>query len=290
MRGTDPVTEVSEERLVDIDLRSTVELVTLMNDEDARVADAVRECAAELAAAIDAIVARLAAGGRLVYVGAGTSGRLAVVDAAECGPTFGLGEGHVLALTAGDGAVEDDAAAGAGAIAAATVGAADAVIALSASGSTPFTLGAARGATEAGALLVAVTCVRDSELGGLADHEIVAETGPEVVVGSTRLKGGTAQKLVLNTISTVSMIRLGKTYGNLMVDVVADNAKLRARARRAVALATDVPDAEIDEALAGAGGDAKLAILSLLTGLPPAEARPRLEATGGSLRRALERT
>jgi N-acetylmuramic acid 6-phosphate etherase len=288
MRGTDPVTEVSEERLADIDLRSTVELVTLMNDEDARVADAVRECAPELAAAIDAIVKRLAAGGRLVYVGAGTSGRLAVVDAAECGPTFGLGDGRALALTAGDGAVEDDDAAGAAAIAAAAVGPADAVIALSASGSTPYTVGAARRAAKAGALLVAVTGVRDSELGRIAAHEVVAETGPEVVVGSTRLKAGTAQKLVLNTISTVSMIRLGKTYGNLMVDVVADNAKLRARARRAVALATDVSDAEIDGALAAAGGDAKLAILSLLTGLPAAEARPRLEAAGGSIRRALE--
>jgi N-acetylmuramic acid 6-phosphate etherase len=288
MRGTDPVTEVSEERLADIDLRSTVELVTLMNDQDARVADAVRECTAELAAAIDAIVERLTAGGRLVYVGAGTSGRLAVVDAAECGPTFGLGKGRVLALTAGDGEIEDDEAAGAAAIVAAAVGRADAVIALSASGSTPYTVGAARGAAQAGALLVAVTGVRDSELGRIAGHEVVAETGPEVVVGSTRLKAGTAQKLVLNTISTVSMIRLGKTYGNLMVDVVADNAKLRARARRAVALATDVSDAEIDQALAAANGDPKLAILSLLTGLAAADARPRLDAAGGSIRRALE--
>jgi N-acetylmuramic acid 6-phosphate etherase len=289
MRGLDPVTERREERHADIDLRSTLELVTLMNEEDARVPDAVRDSTAELAAAIDAIVERLAGGGRLVYVGAGTSGRIAVVDAAECGPTFGLADGRVLAIPAADGAGEDDEADGAAAIAAADVGPADAVVALSASGSTPYTLGAARGAAEAGALTVAVLCARDSELGRVADHEVVAETGPEVIVGSTRLKAGTAQKLVLNTISTVSMIRLGRTYGNLMVDVVASNAKLRARARRAVALATEVSDAAIDEALAAADGDPKVAILSLLTGLTAVDARRRLDAAGGAIRRALEK-
>jgi N-acetylmuramic acid 6-phosphate etherase len=288
MRSPDPVTKRREERYVDLDLRSTLELVTLMNEEDARVADAVRDSTAELAAAIDAIVERLAGGGRLVYVGAGTSGRLAVVDAAECGPTFGLAEGRVLAIPAPDGAAEDDEAAGAAALAAAAVGPADALVALSASGSTPYTFGAAGGAAEAGALIVAVVCVPDSKLGRLADHEVLAETGPEVIAGSTRLKAGTAQKLVLNTISTVSMIRLGRTYGNLMVDVVASNAKLRARARRAVALATEVSDAEIDEALAAGDGDPKVAILSLLTGLSTADARSRIEAAGGSIRRALE--
>ena len=288
MRGLDPVTERREERHADIDLRSTLELVTLINEDDARVADAVRECAADLAAAIDSVVERLAGGGRLVYVGAGTSGRLGALDAAECVPTFGLADGRVLALPATDGADEDDEDAGAAAIAAAGVGPADAVVALSASGSTPYTLGAARGAADAGALTVAVTCVRDSQLGQVVDHEIVAETGPEVILGSTRLKAGTAQKLVLNTISTVSMIRLGRTYGNLMVDVVASNAKLRARARRAVALATELSDAAIDEALVAADGDPKVAILSLLTGLPAADARLRLDAAGGAIRLALE--
>ncbi len=128
----------------------------------------------------------------------------------------------------------------------------------------------------------------NSELGRASEHEVVAETGPEVIAGSTRLKAGTAQKLVLNTISTVSMIRLGRTYGNLMVDVVASNAKLVARARRAVVLATEVSEAAADEALAAADGDAKVAILSLLTDLPAAEARERLDAAGGSIRRALE--
>jgi N-acetylmuramic acid 6-phosphate etherase len=142
----------------------------------------------------------------------------------------------------------------------------------------------------AGALTVAVVCVPDSELGRVSELEVVAETGAEVIAGSTRLKAGTAQKLVLNTISTVSMIRLGRTHGNLMVDVVASNAKLLARARRAVALATGVTDAAADDALAAADGNAKVAILSLLAELPAAEARRRLDAADGSIRRALEST
>jgi N-acetylmuramic acid 6-phosphate etherase len=290
MKSLDPVSERREERHADIDLRSTVELVTLMNDEDAQVAEAVGHSAPELAAAIDAIVERLAGGGRLVYIGAGTSGRLAAVDAAECGPTFGLADGTVVAIADVEGEAEDDDAAGAAAIADAGVTGADAVVALSASGSTPYTVSAARAAASAGALTVAVVCVPDSELGRVSELEVVAETGAEVIAGSTRLKAGTAQKLVLNTISTVSMIRLGRTHGNLMVDVVASNAKLLARARRAVALATGVTDAAADDALAAADGNAKVAILSLLAELPAAEARRRLDAADGSIRRALEST
>jgi N-acetylmuramic acid 6-phosphate etherase len=256
----------------------------------------VREAAPALAAAIEAIVERVAGGGRLVYIGAGTSGRLALVDAAECGPTFGLPDGRILAIVAGGAhahavaqeAAEDDGLEGAKDIAAAQVGPSDAVVALSASGSTPYALGAARAASEAGALTVAVVCSRDSKLGRLADHEIVAVTGPEVIAGSTRMKAGTAQKLVLNTISTVTMVRLGRTFGNLMVDVVASNAKLRARARRVVELATDASETEADAALVAAGGDAKVAILSLLTGSPIDAARERLAGAGGSIRRALE--
>jgi N-acetylmuramic acid 6-phosphate etherase len=290
MRRADAVTEQREEGHADLDLRSTFDLVLLLNEADAAVAGAVRDCAVELAAAIDAVVERLAGGGRLVYAGAGTSGRIAALDAAELGPTFGLPDGRVLAIAVADGAGEDDHAAGEAAIGAAGVGPADALVAVSASGSTPYTLGAARAAAGAGALTVAVVCARDTELGRIAEHDLVAETGAEVIAGSTRLKAGTAQKLVLNTVSTVSMIRLGRTYGNLMVDVVASNAKLRARARRAVALATEVSDAEIDEALAAADGDAKVAILALLTGLPAAHARQRLDESGGAIRRALETT
>jgi N-acetylmuramic acid 6-phosphate etherase len=295
MRGPEPVTEQREALHADIDLLSTIELVELVNDEDARVAPAVREAAPALAVAIEAIVERVAGGGRLIYVGAGTSGRLALVDAAECGPTFGIADGRILAIVAGGAnahavaqeAAEDDGLEGAKDIAAARVGPTDAVVALSASGSTPYALGAARAASEAGALTVAVVCSRGSKLGRLVDHEVVAVTGPEVIAGSTRMKAGTAQKLVLNTISTVTMVRLGRTYGNLMVDVVASNAKLRARARRVVELATDVSGTEADAALVAADGDAKVAILSLLTGSPIEAARQRLGETGGSIRRAL---
>jgi N-acetylmuramic acid 6-phosphate etherase len=169
----------------------------------------------------------------------------------------------------------------------AAVGSADAVVLLSASGSTPYVLGAARAAIAVGALTVGVVCVPDSELGALVEHEIVAEVGPEVVAGSTRMKAGTAQKLVLNTISTVTMIRLGKTFGNLMVDVVASNAKLRARARRAVGLATGAGDDDVDAALEASAGEVKVAIVSLLAGIDAAAARARLAAANGVVRQAL---
>jgi N-acetylmuramic acid 6-phosphate etherase len=292
----EPVTERHVAAHADLDLRSTRELVELINDEDVHVPAAVRRTAGALAAAIDAIVERLERGGRLVYVGAGSSGRLALVDAVECGPTFGVPDDKVVALVAGGAAsaavaqeaAEDDAGAGAADVAHAGVGADDAVVALSASGGTPYVLGAARGAAAAGALTVGVVCTEGSALGQAVDHEIVTVVGPEVIAGSTRMKAGTAQKLVLNTISTVSMVRLGKTFGNLMVDVVASNAKLRARARRAVALGTGASDERADAALEAADGDVKVAIVSLLAGLDPDRARVRLDAAGGIVRRALE--
>jgi N-acetylmuramic acid 6-phosphate etherase len=290
------VTEGRIEEHADLDLLPTQRLVELLNDEDAKVADAVRGAAAPLAVAIDAIVERLERGGRLVYVGAGSSGRLALVDAAECGPTFGVSPGQVVAIIAGgpdalaeaQEAAEDDAEAGESDLGTAGVGAADAVVAISASGSTPYTLAAARAARAAGALTVGVVCAPDSELGRAVEQEIVAFVGPEVLAGSTRLKAGTAQKLILNTISTVAMVRLGKTYGNLMVGVVASNAKLRARAIRAVALATDASPDEADAALEAAHGHARVAIVSLLLDVNADEARERLEAAGGSVRRTLE--
>ena len=281
---------------IELDLLPTRALVEAINDEDARVAPAVRAAAGELAEAIDAIVGRLASGGRLVYVGAGSSGRLALVDAAECGPTFGVPPEQVVALIAGGAAAqataqeaaEDDADAGAADLTAAAVGPSDAVVALSASGTTPYTLGAARAARASGALVVAVVCAEGSELGALADREVVAVVGPEVVHGSTRLKAGTAQKLILNTISTATMVRLGRTYGNLMVGVVASNAKLRARARDTVLVATGATEQEVDAALTAADGDARVAIVSLLLGLDAAAARDRLERAGGSVRRAVQ--
>jgi N-acetylmuramic acid 6-phosphate etherase len=284
---TEPVTEQRTPDGADLDLRDTAELIALINDQDATVAAAVRRAEGRLAEAIEAIVERLRVGGRLVYVGAGTSGRLAQVDAVELGPTFGVAAGTVVALTVEDDAAEDDATAGARDVEAAGVEAADAVVLLSASGRTPYVLGAARSAARVGALTVAVVCAERSEIGRLAAHEIAVVVGPEVIAGSTRMKAGTAQKLVLNTISTVSMIRLGRTFGNLMVDMVAANEKLRARARRAVALATGAEDAAADAALEAAGGDVKVAIVSLVSGIDARAARSRLESAGGVVRKAL---
>jgi N-acetylmuramic acid 6-phosphate etherase len=288
-------TEAHRRDLADLDLRPTRELVRVINGEDATVAGAVRAVERALADAIDAIVERLRGGGRLIYVGAGSSGRLAAIDAAECGPTFSAREGQVVALVAGgitslataQEAAEDDAEAGAREVAALAVGTDDAVVALSASGRTPYILGAAREAVRSGALTVGVVSVPGSQLGGLVEHELAVVVGPEVITGSTRMKAGTAQKLVLNTISTVTFTRLGKTFGNLMVDVVATNSKLRARARRAVMLATGAPVEAAEAALEAARGDVKVAIVALLADLDPDAARARLADADGVVRRAL---
>jgi N-acetylmuramic acid 6-phosphate etherase len=284
----DPVTEGRNEAHADLDLRTTAALVELINDEDATVAAAVRAADAPLAAAIDAVVERLERGGRLVYVGAGTSGRLAAADAAECPATFGVDPGLVLALSAEEEPLEDDAPAGREAVASAGVAATDAVVALSASGRTPYVVAALETARAAGALTVAVVCAPDTPLAGLADHAVEVVVGSEVIAGSTRMKAGTAQKLVLNTISTVTMVRLGRTFGNLMVAVVAGNEKLRARARRAVELATGASASEVDAALEASDGDARVAIVSLLLDVDAAEARVRLERNRGRVRPSLE--
>ena len=271
-----------------LETRTTRELVTVLNVEDATVAGAVAEAGDVLATAIEQIAARVAGGGRLVYAGAGTSGRLAALDAAECGPTFGSPPGEVVAIVAGDGEdAEDDAERGAADVRALGVGVKDAVVAVSASGSTPYTLAALESARTAGALCVAVVCAPNSALGASAQHEVAVIVGPEVVSGSTRLKAGTAQKLVLNAISTVTMIRLGRTFAGLMVGVAPENAKLRERARRNVQLASGADEHEVDEALAAAGGDARVALVSLLAGIEPSIARERLEGAGGSVRIAL---
>ncbi len=288
-------TEARDSSAADLDLRSTAEIVGLMNDEDACVPAAVGRARAEIAAAIDVVAARLAAGGRLVYVGAGTSGRLALVDAAECESTFSVPRGRVVALIAGGPAAaavaqeeaEDDRDAGAVAVRELGVGPADAVVALSASGVTPYTVAALAEARDAGAATIAIVCLDGSELGATAEHEIVVIVGPEVIAGSTRLKAGTAQKLVLNMISTIAMVRLGKTFGNLMVDVVATNDKLRARLRRIVALASGASPERVDAALDEAGGDAKVAIVSLAAGVDVDTARQRLDSAGGDVRKAL---
>jgi N-acetylmuramic acid 6-phosphate etherase len=282
-------TEARDAAGADLDLRSTRELVELMNAEDATVPAAVAGASAEIAALIDAVVARLSAGGRLVYAGAGSSGRLAALDAAEWGPTFSAGD-LVLAVAAEQLADEDDAAAGARAVEAFGVSAADVVVGISASGRSPYVRGALEAGVAVGALIGCVVCVEGSELAAVADHEVCVPVGAEVLAGSTRLKAGTAQKLVLNMISTISMVRLGKTYGNLLVGLVPANEKLRTRARSIVAQATGASNGEVEHALAAAGGDAKVAIVSLLAGVDAAAARARLAEAGGVVRRALGTT
>ncbi len=290
-------TEAWNADAADLDLRETRDLVELMCAEDAKVPTLVAEAAGSIAAAVDAIASRLVAGGRLIYVGAGTSGRLAAVDAAECESTFATGRGEVVALVAGGAArtaveqeaAEDDDAAGAADVSSLGVSGRDAVIGVSASGRTPYVLGAVGAARAAGALTVAVTCVHESQLGRLAEHEIAVVVGAEVIAGSTRLKAGTAQKLILNMISTLAMVRIGKTFGNLMVDVVASNEKLQERVRRIVRQATGAPPDVVAEALERSEGDAKVAIVSLLADVDTATARTRLAESGGVVREALRR-
>jgi N-acetylmuramic acid 6-phosphate etherase len=287
-------TEARAER-PDYDQSTTAELVALMNREDATVPGAVGEIGAELAQAIEAVVERLRSGGRLVYVGAGSSGAIAALDADECQATFSTEPSQVVALVAGAGlpseareAAEDDGTAGRRAAGELGVSARDAVVGVSASGRTPYVVEALRAAADSGALTIALVAVRGSELGGLAEHELAAVVGPEFVAGSTRLKAGTAQKLILNTISTVAMIRLGKTYGDLMVDVRSSNEKLAARARRIVRSATGASEDEARAALEEADGSAKVAVVALLSGTDAKVARERLDRSGGVIRSALE--
>jgi N-acetylmuramic acid 6-phosphate etherase len=281
-------TEAARPDLADLDLRSTRDLVRLLNDEDATVPAAVAEAGDALAAAIDSIAERMRRGGRLIYAGAGTSGALAALDAAECGSTFGSPPGEVLAVVAEQDADEDDRAAATNALRGLPLRPEDCVVAVSASGSTPFVLAALEAAREAGALGVAVASAHESPAAALAEHEVAVVVGPEVIAGSTRLKAGTAQKLVLNTISTVTMIRLGRTYGGLMVGVAPGNEKLRERARRNVVLASGASEERVDEAMEAAAGDARVALVSLLAGVDAADARSRLEASEGSVRKAAQ--
>ena len=283
-------TEAPADRFADLEARSTRELVSLLNGEDATVAVAVAEAGDELAAAIDAIAARLArGGGRLVYVGAGTSGRLGALDAAECAPTFGSAP-EVVAVSVDGEDVEDDRARGAADLRALGVGPDDAVVAISASGATPYTVAALEAARDAGSLRVAVVCAHGSALAAAAEHEVAVVVGPEAIAGSTRLKAGTAQKLVLNAISTLTMVRLGRTYAGLMVGVTPANEKLRARARSNLMLASGADEGAVDAALDAAGGDARVALVSLLAGVDPSTARERLDGAGGSVRLALGKT
>ncbi|MFF3652155.1 N-acetylmuramic acid 6-phosphate etherase [Streptomyces sp. NPDC002181] len=291
-------TEAFRPELAEIDRLSTLDIARTMNAEDAGVPAAVAAQLPRIAAAIDAIAPRMARGGRLVYAGAGTAGRMGVLDASECPPTFNTDPAQVVGLIAGgpgamvrsvEGA-EDSKELAAADLAALDIGPDDTVVGISASGRTPYAIGAVEYARTRGALTVGLSCNAGSALAAAAEHGIEAVTGPELLTGSTRLKAGTAQKLVLNLISTITMIRLGKTYGNLMVDLRASNEKLRARSRRIVALATGAPDEEIEAALDAAGGEVKQAVLVLLGGVDGPAAAELLTAAHGHLREALAMT
>lgn len=290
-------TEARNPASEELDDLSALEIVQLINSEDAKVAAAVAEQADVIARAIDVIAERLAHGGRLIYIGAGTSGRLGVLDAVECPPTFNTHPSQVIGLIAGgytaltsavegaedrpELAIEDLKKAG--------LTADDVLVGIATSGRTPYVLGSFEYAQSIGAYTIGLSCNRDPQLATRCDLSITPVVGPEVVSGSTRMKAGTATKMVLNMLSTGAMIRLGKTYGNLMVDLRATNIKLADRARRIVRAVTNLSDKESERLLGECGGEVKTAIVRHYTGYSSVDARQLLAISHGHLRRALER-
>ncbi|WP_026554884.1 N-acetylmuramic acid 6-phosphate etherase [Arthrobacter sp. 35W] len=287
-------TESTNPRTAHLDAMSIPEILTAMNNEDALVAAAVGAEIADIARAVELIVAARAKGGRLVYLGAGTSGRIGLLDAVECPPTFSTAPEEVQGIMAGgekafikavEGA-EDSAAGGAADLLAINLGPDDVVVGLAASGRTPYVVGGLDYARFVGAAAVSVACNKNSEMARHADVAIEVNTGPEVLTGSTRLKAGTAQKMVCNMLSTASMVRGGKVLGNLMVDVMPTNIKLFDRTRRIVSAATGADAAAAEEALRASGGGAKTAIVMVARGVDAEEAAALLEASGGNVRTA----
>ena len=283
-------TEQSNPRTADIDQLESLGVLQRLNDEDQLVAPAVRKALPELAQAVDLAVERWQRGGRVVLFGAGTSGRLATLDAAELGPTFGVPSDRYLArLAGGEGAflkaregAEDDRASGAAA--ANDLAAVDVAFGIAASGQTPWVIAALERARHHGAATIGLACVPQPALAAFVDVSIVVDTGPEPISGSTRMKAGTAQKLVLNAFSSTLMIRLGKVYSNMMVDVQATNEKLRRRATRLVQQAAGSGMAAAEQSLVDSNGEVKTAIAALRLGVSPEEARKRLANVGGRLR------
>lgn len=288
-------TEASTTERGDLDLLSTTELVRRMNAEDRLVPGAVAECSDEIAAAVDGITERFRRGGRLIYIGAGTAGRIGVLDASECPPTFGTDPSMVVGVIAGgetairsavENAEDDEEAAGAS-LRELGIGERDTVVGISASGRTPYVVGGLTYARSIGSLTVAIASNAGSEIGAAADIAIEVVTGPEFISGSTRLKSGTAQKLVVNMLTTLSMIKLGKTYRGVMVDLLATNEKLHARSIRTVSQLAGVDVDDAARALAAAGGSVKLALLMLATGATAPVASDALEQAKGILRDAI---
>jgi N-acetylmuramic acid 6-phosphate etherase len=291
-------TEQGNPRSRGLDQNGSLEILRVLNREDARVAGAVRRELSKIARAVDAIVKALRAGRHLFYIGAGTSGRLAVLDAAECPPTFGTPRGTVRALIAGgqravvhavEGA-EDSEANGARDLAKAGLKRGDVVVGIAASGTTPYVLGAMRFARRKGAVTIGLASNRRSPLAKHTQIAIVPETGPEVIAGSTRMKAGTAQKMVLNMLSTASMVRLGRVYGNRMIYLQATNEKLRRRTASILEETAGVSASTAEHALRHTGHNLPVALVMLKTGLSAAEARSRLRETGGDVREALAAT
>jgi N-acetylmuramic acid 6-phosphate etherase len=277
-----------------IDTLTPREIVALMNAEDDRVVEAVRAVSEAVAIAIEWAAERFGRGGRLIYVGAGTAGRLGVLDASECPPTFstppemvvGLIAGGPAALTRAIEGAEDDPERGAADLAGIGVSENDLVVGIATSGRTPYVLGAVREARRKGAATVGLTCNSPSLLGGEVDLEIAPLVGPEVIAGSTRLKAGTATKLILNMITTGAMVRIGKTLGNRMIDLKPSNEKLRIRSRRMLRELTGLDDATAAETLARCDGRLKRALVVALAGVEPGEAQALLDAHGGQVREA----
>jgi len=290
------LTEQINPASAEIDALPTAAVLTIINDEDQKVAGAVASEIPRIAEAVDRIVDRLRTGGRLFYIGAGTSGRLGVLDAAECPPTFhvepdlvqGIIAGGEAALARATEASEDDPEAGRRDLAARGFSSQDALIGIAASGRTPYVLGALEEATRLGALTVGIGCTPDSPLSRLVRIAITPLAGPEVIAGSTRMKAGTATKLVLNMLSTAIMVRLGYVYGNLMVNVQPRNAKLEDRARRIIAVSTAASYDQAGELLSQAAGDVRVAILMARLSLDRTAAETRLTAAGGRLSEALK--
>lgn len=289
------VTEQRNPNTMKIDEVSTEELCRLINAEDKTVPLAVEKELPQIAKAIDVIAAHIEAGGRLFYCGAGTSGRLGVLDASECPPTYGVNPGLVVGLIAGGNEAlfsaregdEDSFSLCEEDLRANGFHEKDVLCGIAASGRTPYVIGGMKYAKSLGAQVISLTCNPASEMAALADIAISPVVGPEAVTGSTRMKAGTAQKLVLNMLSTGAMIKLGKTYGNLMVDVQPTNLKLVARTRRIVMLATDATEEEAEAALSQCGNHPKTAILMLLKGVDAKEAQMLLKECGGRIKKAL---
>lgn len=288
-------TESVDHAYDDLDLRSVASLAAAMNAADKTVPKAVERALPQITTAIEAVVERVAGGGRLFYVGAGTPGRIGVLDASEIPPTFSEADRVIGVIAGGEHAiqhaiegVEDDRAGGAADLRAHNLTADDAVIGVTSSGRTPYVLGAVEYAAEVGAVTVGLACNADSELSAVVDHAIEVLVGAEMISGSTRLKSGTAQKLVLNMFSTITMVSMGKTYGTLMVDVSATNVKLRERALRMVQQIAGVERADAVTAYDSSSERVPIAVIMLRRGVGREEAERMLEAANGRLRAVLE--